>query len=108
MVKLYTKKILKGLEYLHYHNVIHRDIKAGNVLVNVDGVCKLADFGTAKEALNKDKTKSLAGTPCWMAPEVIKEIPYGRQIDIWSIGCLVIEMLTGEHPWANKRSTVNH
>lgn len=106
VVKVYIKKILKGLEYLHYHNVIHRDIKAANVLVNVEGVCKLADFGTAKEVLKKDKSNSLKGTPCWMAPEVIKELPYGRQIDIWSIGCMVIELLTGTHPWSSKNSTV--
>ena len=73
LVSVYTKQILMGLEYLHYHNVIHRDIKGGNVLVDRFGTCKLADFGTAKVVLESgEKPKSLTGTANWMAPEVIQ------------------------------------
>lgn len=70
----YTKQILLGLEYLHYNNIVHRDIKAANILLRVDGTCQLADFGSSKKIIetNKSMTKSFCGTPYWMAPEVVK------------------------------------
>ncbi len=81
LIRIYTKQILEGLEYLHAHDVVHRDIKGGNVLVDSNGVCKLADFGGAKKiynAANKEQYTSLRGTPYWMAPEVIKQTGHGR------------------------------
>jgi serine/threonine protein kinase len=87
---------LTGLEYLHAHNVIHRDIKGPNVLVDNNGSCKLADFGNSKKILEEsDRTgnnNTFAGTFYWMAPEVIKSEGHGRFSDIWSLGCTVIEM----------------
>jgi len=107
LVALYTKQILQGLEYLHFHKVIHRDIKGANVLVDRKGICKLADFGTAKVLLEKDdQLNSLTGTANWMAPEVIQQSGYGRYADIWSLGCTVYEMLTGSPPWAELKSIV--
>lgn len=97
IIRKYTIQILEGLEYLHAHNIIHRDIKGANILVDRDGVCKLSDFGGAKmlvEEVNLQKN-SFRGTPNWMAPETVKYLEYTRFSDIWSVGCTVIEMATG-------------
>jgi serine/threonine protein kinase len=98
IIRKYTLQILEGLEYLHAHNIIHRDIKGANILVDRDGVCKLSDFGGAKimaEEINLKKN-SFRGTPNWMAPETVKRLEYTRYSDIWSVGCTIIEMLTGK------------
>lgn len=100
VVRSYTFQILDGLAYLHSHEVIHRDLKAANVLVDRNGVCKLADFGTAKSVHELNgQSNTLTGTLNWMAPEIIKQLPYGRTADIWSFGCTVYEMATGHPPW---------
>ncbi|KAJ3433012.1 map kinase kinase kinase mkh1 [Anaeramoeba flamelloides] len=102
VIRIYTKQILTGLKYLHDRNIVHRDIKGANILVDSTGGVKLADFGAAKRlnAFNsEDQNSSLCGTPFWMAPEVIRKQQYGKQGDIWSLGCTVIEMLTAKHPW---------
>lgn len=98
LIKKCTKEILKGLEYLHYHNIVHRDLKGNNILVNEE--CKLADFGSAKNVVGLEVTASVTGTLNWMAPEVISETGHGRFADIWSVGCLVVEMATGKPPWS--------
>jgi mitogen-activated protein kinase kinase kinase 1 len=98
-VRAYTHQILHGLKYLHDRNIIHRDIKCANLLVDVNGVVKLADFGMAKELDKLDKLKSVKGSPYWMAPEVIDVTKtYGIAADIWSLGCTVLEMVTGKPP----------
>jgi len=102
LVKHYTRQLLLGLEYLHGRKIVHRDLKGGNVLVSREGFVKLADFGASKafkDTTITDGMKSLKGSAFWMAPEVIKCTGYGRKADIWSLGCTVIEMLTGKHPW---------
>jgi serine/threonine protein kinase len=113
IIRKYTQQILEGLEYLHSHNIIHRDIKGANILVDRDGVCKLSDFGGAKIMEDEIdlKKQSFRGTPNWMAPETVKKLEYTRFSDIWSIGCTVIEMaigkyflILGEPPWANQKS----
>lgn len=102
LIRVYTKQILEGLEYLHVNNVVHRDIKGGNVLVDKNGVCKLADFGNAKRFIEgTDQASSIKGTANWMAPEVIKQNKYGRFADIWSLGCTVIEMAHGKPPFSD-------
>ena len=101
IVRRYTRQILSGLEYLHYHNVIHRDIKGANILVNNDGQVKLSDFGSAKK-LKKTYLSSFIGTTCWMAPEIILNKSYERFADIWSLGCTVYEMLVGQPPFLGK------
>jgi serine/threonine protein kinase len=96
-IKKCSKEILKGLEYLHFHNIVHRDLKGNNILF--DQACKLADFGSAKNILGIEETRSVAGTLNWMAPEVLSASGHGRFADIWSFGCLVVEMATGKQPW---------
>lgn len=96
----YTRQILLGLKYLHDKDVVHRDIKCANILVGADGTVKLADFGLAK-ATKLNDLKSCKGTAFWMAPEVVnhKNQGYGLAADIWSLGCTVLEMLTGHVPY---------
>ena len=102
ILKNYLVQILEGLEYLHAHRVVHRDIKSANVLVDTNGVCKLTDFGSAKRILkreNDNTQKKVVGTVQWMAPEVIKSQEAGRFSDIWSLGCTILEMATGKLPY---------
>ncbi|KAL4580650.1 hypothetical protein LXL04_016850 [Taraxacum kok-saghyz] len=102
-VSTYTRQILNGLSYLHDRNVVHRDIKCANILVDVSGSVKLADFGLAK-ATKLNDIKSCKGTPYWMAPEVVnnrKNKGYGPAADIWSLGCTVLEMLTSQVPYSH-------
>jgi len=104
MVRAYTRQIVDGLAYLHLNSICHRDIKGANILCANDGVIKLADFGASKKLAdvcnNSTGLRSLVGTPYMMAPEVIKQSGHGVKADIWSLGCVVIEMGTGLPPWS--------
>ncbi|XP_020086999.1 mitogen-activated protein kinase kinase kinase 5-like isoform X2 [Ananas comosus] len=105
VVRNFTRHILNGLTYLHSKKIMHRDIKGANLLVDANGVVKLADFGMAKHLSDAAPNLSLKGTPYWMAPEVVqatmkKDAGYDLAVDIWSLGCTIIEMFTGKHPWS--------
>jgi len=103
VIRKYTREVLEGLLYLHKKGIIHRDIKGQNILVDNRGVCKLADFG-ASRYLNKtadnNASFSFKGTPVFMSPEVITEQRYSRKSDVWSVGCTVLQMATGNPPYS--------
>jgi mitogen-activated protein kinase kinase kinase len=108
LVRSFVRQILTGLSYLHNQDIIHRDIKGANILVDNKGTIKISDFGISKKleasnilngANNNKHRPSLQGSVFWMAPEVVKQTSYTRKADIWSLGCLVVEMMTGTHPF---------
>ncbi|KAK3025229.1 hypothetical protein RJ639_044577, partial [Escallonia herrerae] len=106
VVRNFTRHIVSGLAYLHSTKTVHRDIKGANLLVDASGVVKLADFGLAKHLTGLSTDFSLKGSPHWMAPEVLQAVmrrdadsEHAFAVDIWSLGCTVIEMLTGKPPW---------
>lgn len=100
VIARYMGNMLRGLDFLHTRDppVLHRDIKGANILVGLEGMVKLADFGCSKRS-NGTMVQTLRGSVPWMAPEVMREAEYGRKADIWSIGCVVIEMITAAAPW---------
>ncbi len=108
LVRSFVRQIVTGLAYLHGKDIIHRDIKGANILVDNKGGIKISDFGISKKieasnllgAAGSNKNRpSLQGSVFWMAPEVVKQTSYTRKADIWSLGCLVVEMMTGTHPY---------
>ncbi|RKF81182.1 Serine/threonine-protein kinase STE11 [Golovinomyces cichoracearum] len=108
LIRNFVRQIVTGLAYLHGREIIHRDIKGANILVDNKGGIKISDFGISKKieasnllngaGSNKNRP-SLQGSVFWMAPEVVKQTSYTRKADIWSLGCLVVEMMTGTHPF---------
>lgn len=111
LVKNFVRQILQGLNYLHERDIVHRDIKGGNILVDNKGGIKISDFGISKKVDGNLLTgkrmyrPSFQGSVFWMAPEVVQQKVHTTAADIWSVGCLVVEMLTGEHPWAQLTQT---
>ncbi|XP_009948639.1 PREDICTED: STE20-like serine/threonine-protein kinase [Leptosomus discolor] len=103
-IKVVCRQTLEALNYLHENKIIHRDLKAGNILFTLEGDIKLADFGvSAKNTRTIQRRDSFIGTPYWMAPEVVmcetsKDRPYDYKADIWSLGITLIEMAQIEPP----------
>ncbi|XP_008278970.1 mitogen-activated protein kinase kinase kinase 12-like [Stegastes partitus] len=97
--------IAGGMNYLHLHKIIHRDLKSPNMLITYDDAVKISDFGTSKELSDKSTKMSFAGTVAWMAPEVIRNEPVSEKVDIWSFGVVLWEMLTGEVPYKDVDSS---
>ncbi|KAL7852614.1 hypothetical protein SRHO_G00183990 [Serrasalmus rhombeus] len=103
-IRVVCKQTLEALLYLHESKIIHRDLKAGNILLTLDGEVKLADFGvSAKNTKTLQRRDSFIGTPYWMAPEVVmcetsKDRPYDYKADIWSLGVTLIELAQVEPP----------
>ncbi|NXO32330.1 PAK3 kinase, partial [Cisticola juncidis] len=91
---------LQGLHFLHSRQVIHRDVKSGNVLVGMDGSVKPGDFGLcAQLSPERSKCSSSVGTPSWMALKVVRGEAYGPKVGIWSLGIMGLEMVEGEAPY---------
>ena len=86
----------KGLDYAHKKGIIHRDIKPSNIMINKSGYVKITDFGIAKVRSAQSATEGIFGSPSYMAPEQIKERPLDNRVDIFSLGCVLYELLTGE------------
>ncbi|KAH9486642.1 MAP kinase kinase kinase wis4 [Psilocybe cubensis] len=129
LIQVYTMQMLEGLAYLHSQDIVHRDVKPDNILLDHMGVIKFVDFGAAKILAKNQRTvqrsrrlidvsnanlsvnvnglgamsNGLTGTPMYMSPEVIKNDKRGRHgaMDIWSLGCVVLECATGKKPWSN-------
>eukprot|EP00730_Choanoeca_flexa_P004244 TRINITY_DN11640_c2_g3_i9.p1 TRINITY_DN11640_c2_g3~~TRINITY_DN11640_c2_g3_i9.p1 ORF type:complete len:817 (+),score=178.68 TRINITY_DN11640_c2_g3_i9:44-2452(+) len=105
----YGHQIAQALAHLHHHGIIHRDVKGANVLLASPDHAKLADFGDAR-VLQGDCTltgevNSCHGSPAWMSPETIKGVNIGRKTDVWSLACLLVELLTGLAPWAELKAS---
>lgn len=128
VVSSLTRQTLLGLAYLHREGILHRDLKADNILLDLDGTCKISDFGISKRSADpyiNDITNSMQGSVFWMAPEVIRaqsqalNVPssgsgldanqafnqgYSAKVDIWSLGCVVLEMFAGRRPWSKEEA----
>ncbi|KAF5132494.1 hypothetical protein DV495_001189 [Geotrichum candidum] len=109
VIKSFTRQVLDALSYLHSCGILHRDLKSDNLLIDLDGVCKISDFGISKKSRDiyaNDAEMSMQGTIFWMAPEVIHNVVhnakqgYSAKVDIWSLGCVVLEMFAGRRPWS--------
>lgn len=105
VAKSFTYQMLSGLEYLHSRGIWHRDLKGDNILVDPSGICKISDFGISKRTADAEKFDTAAtnmqGSIFWMAPEVLHHggQGYNAKVDIWSLGCVYVEMMTGRRPW---------
>ncbi|KAK1045569.1 mitogen-activated protein kinase kinase kinase [Friedmanniomyces endolithicus] len=134
VVSSLTRQTLNGLTYLHSEGILHRDLKSDNLLLDLDGTCKISDFGISKRSTNPyndDISNSMQGSVFWMAPEVIRAQSqpmgpppssatgvgggldasrtamsqgYSAKVDIWSLGCVVLEMFAGRRPWSKEEA----
>ncbi|AET40720.1 mitogen-activated protein kinase kinase kinase BCK1 Ecym_6344 [Eremothecium cymbalariae DBVPG len=104
LIRFLTKQVLEGLAYLHRRGILHRDMKADNLLLDNNGVCKISDLGISRKSNNiySNAEMTMRGTVFWMAPEMVDTTQgYSAKVDIWSLGCVVLEMFAGKRPWSN-------
>ncbi|KAJ6419874.1 hypothetical protein OIU84_029904 [Salix udensis] len=104
-VKEYARSILKGLRHIHDKGFVHCDMKLDNMLLFENGEVKIADFGLAKKAGEKQGRVEIRGTPLYMAPESVNNNEYESGVDIWALGCAIVEMVTGKPAWNSKPGT---
>jgi serine/threonine protein kinase len=104
----YVVKILEGLIYLHQNDIVHCSLKAANILTTGNGEIKLSDFGASLNLrVMKREMQDVTGTPNWMAPEVIEHKGASTKSDIWSVGCTVVELVTGRPPYTETPSPMS-
>ncbi|XP_038896498.1 probable serine/threonine-protein kinase pXi [Benincasa hispida] len=107
-IGVFSRQILKGLEYLHANGLAHCDIKSRNLLLSGEGL-KIADLGCAKfvEGISGNRIGTFSGSPAFMAPEVARGEEQGFPADVWAFGCTIIEMATGDHPWPEMEDPIS-
>ncbi len=88
-----------AMEFLHKKNIIYRDLKPENVLIDKNGYIKITDFGLSKLNVEGNDAKSICGTPEYLAPEIIMKMKYGKCVDWWTLGSIIYEMLVGIPPF---------
>jgi serum/glucocorticoid-regulated kinase 2 len=103
--RFYASQIVLALEYLHSREIVYRDLKPENVLLDAEGYIKVTDFGLSRQNVRENDVKSICGTPEYLAPEIILKLGYGRSVDWWTLGSIIYEMLVGIPPFycANKQ-----
>lgn len=92
MIATILRETLNGLQYFHESGQIHRDIKCGNILLDMEGNVYIGDFGVSENVKKGQKKKTFVGSPCWMAPEIMDQSGHDFAADIWSIGVTAIEL----------------
>ena len=100
-------QLLWGLSYLHYERMIHRDVKPSNILLSSGGCVKLGDFGIAANSTTTQLHTTVVGTTKFFSPERLRGLPYGRASDLWSLGLVLWQCVTGCEPWPNVHSLVD-
>ncbi|OHT15828.1 CAMK family protein kinase [Tritrichomonas foetus] len=101
ILEIFTQ-IIFGIAYIHSQNILHRDIKIANILYFKSGFVKIGDFGISREVSEDSLATTIIGTPYFMAPEIISQQPYSYPADIWAAGCILFELMTGEHAFNGK------
>ena len=101
--RFYAAQIVLALQELHRHDIIYRDLKPENVLIDLDGYIHITDFGLSKDNVKDNSSAhSFCGTPEYLAPEILKKLGHGKAVDWWSLGAIIFEMLTGLPPFYTK------
>ena len=107
----YTSEIILALEYLHKEGIVYRDLKPENILIDNEGHIRLTDFGLSKDGLDEDnnETASFCGTTEYLAPEIIRDKKYTYSVDLYSLGVVLLEMMTGRNPFKHgQKSTMDY